>query len=313
MDKILVAGIDTILGANLAAWLANRYDVVGLSWSKPLSIAGCETAACDPADVDAARQWIGAERPQWVVYCGPAATSSWNIPAPPAPRAEALSAATAWARAAAASRCELTLVSSDAVLTGPWMFHRESGTCFCNSSAARMLQMIEKEVSEICPESLIVRTNAFGWAPTPETTGLVESILSGLQEQQPIELDCMRHGTPILATDFAEVLERAYQHRLHGLFHLAGGERVNPFRFGCLLADQFGLSTSSLIAAEADASDRKAFGAGETSLQTRRIRKALDMPLPLLREGISRLHDQFISGYLDRFSAGAPRVVEKVA
>ena len=54
MDKILVAGIDTVVGANLAAWLANRFHVVGLSWSDPISIAGCETAVCDksPAEAD---------------------------------------------------------------------------------------------------------------------------------------------------------------------------------------------------------------------------------------------------------------------
>jgi len=41
----------------------------------------------------------------------------------------------------------------------------------------------------------------------------------------------MRHSTPILATDFAEILERAYQQKLRGTYHLAGAERINPFRF----------------------------------------------------------------------------------
>ena len=312
MDKILIAGVDTILGANLAAWLANQYDVVGLSWNKPISIAGCESSVCDDTSADAAEQWICSERPQWVVHCGAAATSSWNIPGPALPQAAHIPAAAAWARAAAGSGCEFTLVSSDAVMTGPWMFHREVGTSFCDSSPARMLRMIEQEVSEVHPGALIIRTNAFGWSPG-ETSGLVESILSALQEERPLELDCMRHGTPILTTDLAEILERAYQQRLHGLFHLGGGERVNPFRFGCLLADQFGLSAASLVAIEPSSSDRQGFGGGETSLQTRRIRKALGMPLPLIREGLNRLHDQFVSGYLDRFSAMTPRVPERVA
>jgi hypothetical protein len=63
VDKLLVAGVDTILGANVAAWLANRYQVVGLSWSGPLAIAGCETAECDPAAVDAppaSETWLNA-------------------------------------------------------------------------------------------------------------------------------------------------------------------------------------------------------------------------------------------------------------
>lgn len=313
MDKVLVAGIDTIVGANLAAWLANRFQVVGLSWSDPISVAGCQTAVCDGNSTEAAHQWIASERPQWVVYCGISSQSTWNIPQPALPRPEAVHAAGSWARAAANFDADFTLISSDAVFTGPWMFHRESGTCFCDSTPARILRMIEKEVAEVCPTSLIVRTNVFGWSPNAQGPGLVETLIEALHDERPLGLDCMRHGTPILATDFVEVLERAYQSKLQGLFHLSGGERVSPFRFAYLLAEQFGLSASSLVAIEPSAESRKEFAAGETSLQTRRIRKVLEMPLPLIREGLGRLYDQSISGYRDRFGALTPLTPEKVA
>lgn len=313
MDKVLVAGIDTIVGANLAAWLANRYQVTGLSWSDPIAIAGCETSVCDGDAAEAAHQCVASERPQWIVYCGPAALSSWQADMAAALHPSSVAAAGAWARAAETFGCELAVVSSDGVFSGPWMFHRESGACFCESNPARVIRLIEKEVAESCPGALIVRTNVFGWGPTPDAAGLVESTLSALREERPFPLDCMRHATPILATDFVDVLERAYQQRLHGLFHLAGGERINPFRFACLLANQFCLSASSLVALEGPLEGRREFGAGETSLQTRRIRKVLETPLPLIREGLSRLHDQDLSGYRDRFRTMTPCVAEKVA
>lgn len=312
MDKILVAGIDTVIGANIAAWLANRYQVIGLSWDEPIAIAGCESSPCEH-DAAAAHDWVASERPQWIVYCGPAANSCWEAKTPSALRPDAVAVAGAWAKGAEEFDCELAVISSDAAFTGPWMFHRENGTCFCESSPSRVIRMIEKEVTEVCSSTLLVRTNIFGWGPTPETSGLVETILTAVREEQPLSLDCMRHATPILATDFVDVLERAYQQRLHGLFHLAGGERINPFRFACLLADQFGLSASSLVAVEANAEARRNFGAGETSLQTRRIRKVLEMPLPLIREGLARLYDQYVSGYRDRFSPAPAFVPEKVA
>ena len=31
MDKLLIVGVDTVVGGNLAAWLALRYQIVGLS------------------------------------------------------------------------------------------------------------------------------------------------------------------------------------------------------------------------------------------------------------------------------------------
>jgi hypothetical protein len=83
---------------------------------------------------------------------------------------------------------------------------------------------------------------------------------------------------------------------------VGGGERVSPFRFGCLLADQFGLPLSGLAADLTRGGLGREFGSIETSLQSRRIRKALDLPLPLIREGLSRLHEQHVSGYRDRFN-----------
>jgi len=313
VDKLLVAGIDTILGGNLAAWLSNRYQVVGLSWSGPLAIAGCETAACEPDSTDAARNWVSSERPQWIVYCGAPAESAWNIPASPLPRPEAVHVAGTWARAAQEFGSEFCAVSSDAIFTGPWMFHRENGACFCESTPARILRLIEKEVLEVCPNTLLVRTNVFGLSPTPAVPGLVETIVNSLQDGQNLALDCMRHATPILATDFADVLDRAYRQKLRGVYHLAGGERINPFRFACLLADQFGLSMSNLTAIETPFENRREYGTGETSLQTRRIRKALEAPLPLIREGLGRLYEQHVSGYRDRFGAVPDAIREKVA
>lgn len=313
MDKLLVAGIDTVLGANLAAWLANRFQIVGLSWGESLSIAGCETASCDPASTDAGRQWVASERPNWVVYCGAGAQSSWNLPAPTLPRPESVPVAGSWARAAQEFDCEFTCVSSDAMFTGPWMFHRETGSCFCDNTPSKVLRLIEKEVLEVNPNTLLLRTNVFGWSPNAAAPRLIETILDGLQDGREVALDCMRHATPILATDFAELVERAYLQKLRGVFHLAGSERINPFRFACLLADQFGLPMSPLRALESSADGRRDYGSGETSLQTRRIRKALEAPLPLIRDGLSRLYEQHCSGFRDRFGALEPALAEKVA
>ncbi|HTI51520.1 MAG TPA: sugar nucleotide-binding protein [Planctomycetaceae bacterium] len=314
MDKLLVAGIDTIVGGNLAAWLAQRYQVVGLSWGDSLAIAGCETAVCDPSAIDAARTWIASERPQWVVYCGPGARSTWDLPAPAAPHPECVNVAGTWARAAQEFGCELTVISSDAVFTGPWMFHRENGACFCESTPARLLRMIEKEVCDVYPDTLLIRTNAFGWSPSPQAPGLVENVLQSAQEGRPLVLDCMRYATPILATDLADVLDRAYYQKLRGLHHLAGSERINPFRFACLLADQFGYPMSSLDAVETPFESRRGeYGAGETSLQSRRIRRALEVSLPMIRDGLSRLYEQHVSGYRDRFGSLEPALAEQVA
>ncbi len=49
MEQLLIAGIDSVVGANLAAHLADQYRVLGISGTVPVSIDGCETAVA-PAD-----------------------------------------------------------------------------------------------------------------------------------------------------------------------------------------------------------------------------------------------------------------------
>jgi dTDP-4-dehydrorhamnose reductase len=174
--------------------------------------------------------------------------------------------------------------------------------------------MTEKEVTDVFANALVIRTNVFGWSPEPTSPGLVETVLRAAEEGQPLALDCLRYATPILATDLAEVLDRSYQSRLHGIHHLAGSERISPFRFACLLADQFGMPMSSLEAIETPLESRRGeYGAGETSLQSRRIKKALDVSLPMVRDGLERLYEQHVSGYRDRFGAVEPALAEKVA
>ncbi|RPI86902.1 MAG: hypothetical protein EHM42_05615, partial [Planctomycetaceae bacterium] len=224
VDRLLIVGVDTVLGANLAAWLANRRRVTGVTWEHGLTIEGIETIEGDFAAAPSS-SWMSAEQPDWVVFCGPGAESSWSSSGS-LPQREWAETAAAWARAAREWQAEFTLVSSDAVFTGPWMFHRETGSCYCGSPAARMLRGIEKATLEANPQSLIVRTNVFGWSTHPERPGLVESIIDSLSNDQPLQVDCLCHATPILATDLAEILDSARQQKLTGVYHVGGGERI---------------------------------------------------------------------------------------
>ena len=301
MEKILVAGLDTVVGGNCAAWWADRYEVVGICWNHAVTISGCRgLSTSGDAAADAARL-IATEKPRRILFAGPSSQSCWT--AAEGLNADAARIAAAWAKAAADTQTDFTLVSSDAVFTGPWMFHRETGTCYCDTPAARMLRTIERDVADQCPRALIVRTNAFGWSPTEAKPGLVEQIYEALSTGQTLSLDYLRHATPILATDLADLLDAASSKGLNGIYHISGAERANPFRFACLMADEFNLPTSSVEPRETSLDQRKTFGGSETSLQTRRFKKALEVGVPLLREGLARLFEQNESGYRDRFSS----------
>ncbi len=310
METVLVIGLDTVAGANIATSLSSRYRVVGLTSATPVSIQGCESHTYLEDDVETAEHWLSLVRPQWVVYCGVAANSAWSVDPAKFSTKDPVVAVRNWVNAAELHSARFTHISSDAVFTGPWMFHEEDCQGFCESQQANLIRAIEREVS-LCDNTLIIRTNVFGWTPSAYGQGDVEQLIQSLSTGSFNSLDCYRHATPLLATDLAAIIEHAYQERLTGIFHVAGGERISPLEFVQRLAKTFGLTVPALPRATVLNECLTGFANGETSLHTRKIRRALSISMPMLDDGLQRLFDQQQNGFLNRLNNEHARLYEQ--
>jgi dTDP-4-dehydrorhamnose reductase len=314
VENTLVVGVDRVVGANLAISLSGLQPVYGVALTTPVTEDVCEHEVCSSLDLGDAVDIVEQHRPQRIVYAGIGSDSCWSE-SPQSDWDDALDSALAWLSAAEAVGAQFTLISSDAVFTGPWMFHAENSHSLCGSPRAAILRQIEQRVADRKPDSLIVRTNAFGWSPLGDAEPLpwLESLVARLQMGQRPRIDCLRHGSPILATDLALVLAKAWRCGLTGPYHIAGSERVNPLQFARRLAHQFALPFASDSEAEALTDRVQGFGRGETSLQTRKVRRALGIGLPLVSEGIQRLYEQHLGGHRDRLRGRAPQPEARVA
>lgn len=312
METILVAGADSVVGANFAATLSSRQPVVGVAF-QDTQISGCDIELCRGAAKDAVQRLVQRVSPQRIVYCGAGAQSCWE-PSRELNDAE-LARATAWLEAAEACGAHWTLISSDGVFTGPWMFHSESSQSGCQSAEANLLREIEGQTMARRPEALIVRTHAFGWTPIGEHNrdGWLERLLDNLDGGAACPLDGVRHASPILATDLVEVVQKAWQSGLAGVYHIAGAERINPVQFARRIAQEFGLTFLHAGCTESLTDRVVGFGRGETSLQTRKVRRALSIGLPMLAEGVQRLYQQHVDGYRSRLRGNEALVKTRVA
>ncbi len=117
-----------------------------------------------------------------------------------------------------------------------------------------------------------------------------------------------RYATPILVSDLAELLWRAYRKRLSGVWHAGGAERASMWQFATLMAAECGTSVKVLQLASSSrgqdlAMQGQARCSQETSLDSRKLQRAVELPLPLLREGIVQFVEQAHNGYRDRLTA----------
>lgn len=303
MQRLLVIGVDGMLGANIAAALAGEFHVSGVSRTVPVWFEHCEVACIAGDNPAALPTHLNQQRPDWVVYCPETAANSWRRrpEAPPALLAEAHKLAVA----ARDAEIPLTLLSTDGVFQGPRMFQDESARGF----AAHELAQQSLRVEQTCEAAgaLVVRTHAYGWSPCREEPNLVETAWRHSVDRLPLPVDSRRYATPILATDLALLLVRAFRLELRGILHLAGAERTAPRRFVEELAQACG-QDAGLLLAEQPGAEPSGVAPQESSLNTLRARTLLKTPMPLLRPGLERLAAQLNNGHRQRLREGWPAV-----
>jgi len=310
MERLLVTGVDYPLGFNLAVALADRCDVLGLYGRHAVECPGASTAAWDGLDLDAIGEVIAQWRPQWMIHCGPLSRPSWDEAMLEGENHEPRVVARL-AELATASGLRLTVLSSDAVFAGPRMFHEETSPAESPSPRAACTRAMERAL--VNSRALVARTHAYGWSPVAAHAGFAESAAESLAAGRPFGCDGHRYATPILASDLAELLWRAYEIRLEGLYHMAGAERTSAYRFVCELAASLGLPAPA--ASGRTAPDDAPAVLDETSLNSKRARRMLQMPTPLVREGLNRFVEQAEGGWRERWqtASGRPRQHETAA
>ncbi len=316
MQTILIFGIHTVAGANIACEWGAHTRVVGVADGTPLELTGVEILDGRAASSEPNRL-LADLRPDLVLDAACCGDSPWN---PNALLATAEQCEQTAQRAVACAELEIpfVLLSSDAVLTGPWMFHEEDSPHHCGSVVSQRLLKLETRVLETCPRSLVVRTHSFGWSPVNNgtETGWLESLLERARAGKPCQELCQPgHATPILANELATMLQQAVQAGLTGLYHIAGAERVNRLQFARRLTSILGVSQfkSPLVEGHFSRAERLNFACGEMSLQTRKARRELGLAMPTLTESLERLDQQRHNGHLDRLCGGHPTPVSKAA
>lgn len=303
MQTLLVFGVDRVVGANVIATLSDRFQVAGIG-QRPVKIQGCPTRCVASPAAPQVRSLVQKYAPNWIVYAGALAGSSWDQPQAGLETEPEIAAALVEATQGIGAK--LTYISTDAVFCGPRIFHDEDAPRTAAEAGISPLASVAGAVEDTLRDtnSLLVRTHAYGWSPRVDSPEFAESLCQTLEDGQEIAVDHHRHASPILATDLAELIYSAWQQKLQGTLHLAGAERTSPARFAGELASVLGLVWHPSGAVVPPSGQVRS----ETALVARRARQALGTPMPMLTEGLERFIAQASSGYRDRFMS-----VEEVA
>ncbi len=305
MKNMLIVGVETIVGGNLAATLAAYHHVTGLTTDLEIQIAGCEIRQTPLSDegqmaLEDIRRELAVCTPDVVIVCGPASKPVWSLEDSETLETSNLQSTGLWAKAVARTQAKLIMISSDAVFHGPWMFHDEDCTGYCQSEKAIAIRRMESQVLQACPSSLVLRANVIGWSPQ-SGHGWLENLIDQIAEETPLAVPAANYATPIEAGCFSELVLQACDRGLEGLYHAGGSERVNFRHFTHRLAQELLLPRPRFSPAP-ESSETHLFGQGETSLNSARFRREVGSSLPLLSESLKRLREQSANGDRERLT-----------
>ncbi len=292
-----------MLGANLVdAVEKQHHSLVALSHNHSLNRPGIDQICADLRVEETVDRLLQSLQPAWIIHCAALTNVDQCEDDPDEAWRVNVEMTRHLAAAACRVRARMIYISTDSVFDGETGQYCEDDTPGPLNVYAKSKLAGESVVHEELKESLIIRTNIFGWNARDKLS-LAEWILGRLEASQTINAFVDVIFSPILVNDLSRIILDMLKRELSGLYHVAGSEVCSKYEFAVHLANVFGLDERLVLPASVASSELKAPRPRNTSLQTTRICRALSESMPDVHSGLQRFKALRDSGYVKELKA----------
>lgn len=293
-QRWLVAGASGLLGTRLVHQLQIAgHAIIAHHHSHTLAahlLADQTTTSAITADLlggsDACAKLIRKARPDVVVNCVGLTNVDQCENEPERATLTNATLALRLAEASAANGAKFIHISTDHLWRGDHAMVTEHTPLHPVNVYARSKAAGEKGVLAAMPRALILRTNFFGpglsWRPT-----FNDWLSSQLAAGKPVNAFTDVFFTPIASDLLSQLIIELAPLPVHGVLHLAGGERLSKYDFAIRWARHSGRDESAVRESVLSASNLLAPRPLDMSLDCSRAAQILSRPLPSLSESLA--------------------------
>lgn len=187
----------------------------------------------------------------------------------------------------------LIYISTDHLFAGDRSMYSENDIPMPVNQYGKMKLKAESKSIDLNPDTVMIRTNFFGWSPDNHPPTSAEWIYNCLKSQEPMNLFTDYYFTPIEVTYLAESIEKIAKSDFTGVINIAGSQRCSKYEFGIELAEVFGLDPSPITPCKLNASKfkLKAKRQQDLSISTEKFKHVFASDLPDLRESLQRFYE----------------------
>ncbi|MCE5325941.1 MAG: UDP-4-amino-4,6-dideoxy-N-acetyl-beta-L-altrosamine transaminase [Planctomycetaceae bacterium] len=302
---MLITGISGMLGSNIACIFRDRYEVLGLYCSHPVSIEGVRTGPVDLLDPASARRVIREFAPDVVIHCASLTDVDFCQNHPEPTRRVNVQGTAAVAEALSGTGAMLIYVSSDSVYDGVKGNFSETDPVAPRNYYGQ--SKLEGETQALThPNTLVLRTNIFGWNIQPKNS-IGEWVLASLKAGKSINGFKDAIFSSIYTLHLAGVMAAAIEKGLTGVYNCGSGEGMSKYEFAVRLARRAGHDPSVIKPISLGEAGLLAPRGQNLSLDVSKLCAALGQPLPTLDQCIDefcRDRDRGLPASLKRRSHG---------
>ncbi len=300
-NKLLITGISGLLGNNLARYFKDKYEILGLYNSNPVTIRGIRTENCNISHSDDVKKIIQEFNPSIIIH----SASLTNIDKCESDRDITydinVRATENLVECVADKDVKLIYISTDSVYDGiKGNFSEDDDSNPLNYYGQSKLDG-ESEARKI-ETSLILRTNIFGWN-IQDKESLGEWVINELKADRKISGFKDAFFSSIYTFELARIMDIAIQQDLSGTYNCSSSDSCSKYEFAQKIADYLGFDKNLITPISIDASGFKARRGKNLNLDTTKLQDKLDYRLPTI--------DQSIEVFCKDFQCGLPNAIKQ--
>jgi len=293
-NKMLITGVSGLLGNNLAFYFRDKFNILGLYLSHPVTINGIQTQKADILSGDSLKSIVRKFNPDIIIHCASLTDVDFCEMNREITDMVNVKGTKIVVESITKRNTKLVYISSESVYDGGKGDFRESDPVdpqnyYGLSKYKGELEVLKKS------GALIIRTNIFGWN-IQEKFSIAERIINELSNKRPVKGFRDAFFSSIYTFDLAEILDKAIDRDLGGIYNCASRTSLSKYEFALHVADCFHLEKELIRPISIDDFDFKAKRGKDLTLNVSKLQNVLNYQFPSIIESIQDFHKDSQSG-----------------
>jgi dTDP-4-dehydrorhamnose reductase len=292
--KILITGCNGFLGSTIIKKLSNKgYEIIGTSLNEKKQFNKIYFEKGDLLDFEFVKSIIRVYDPDVIINT--AASTDVDFCERFPEEAKKLNVVTAENIAKAIEREDVKLIhiSSDQLFNGANSYYSEE----TQPSPINVYGKTKVDAEKFCLEShkntIVVRTDFFGWSPKGHKSTFAEWVINSLKEGNEINMFNNVFFSPIEVSLLADCIEKLFTSDYKGILNISGRERISKYSLGIKIAEEFGFDPSFIKPIEINQAKFSAVRPLDMSLSVLKYEEMFCVKLPNITESIKIFKENF--------------------